>query len=285
MNQMKKKLVLVSILAIALVGTLYSLPKIVVTTKDQGAVSEQNTGQTSDEGKAEQTEAPVDSHSNETLTPEQEKALNPLRSAYQQASAVDKAETAIKLSDTFGRYQKFDSAAFYADQAARLSPQVENYLRAGDRYYEAYGFATNEEKAKMLGEKTRTYYQKALDQNSELLAAKANMAMTYVSTPSPMQGIMLLREVLDADPTNELALFNLGILSMRSNQYTKAVDRFKQILQNHPENTKAQFYLGVCLVELGKTEEATKVLADVKKKEKDPVIQQAIAELEERITN
>ena len=199
--------------------------------------------------------------------------------------AEDKAEASIKLSDTFGRYQKFDSAAFYADQAARLSPKVENYLRAGDRYYEAYGFATDEEKAKILGEKTRTYYQKALDQNSELLAAKANMAMTYVSTPSPMQGIMLLREVLDADPTNELALFNLGILSMRSNQYTKAVDRFKQILQNHPENTKAQFYLGVCLVELGKTEEATKVLADVKKKEKDPVIQQAIAELEKRITN
>lgn len=282
---MKKKLVLVSILAIALVGTLYSLPKIVVNTKDQGTVSEQTTGQASDNEESSATAAPTDSHSNETLTAEQQQVLNPLRSAYQQASTAEKAETAIKLSDTFGQYQKFDSAAFYADQAARLSPQLENYLRAGDRYYAAYGFATDEEKAKKLGEMTRTYYQKALDQNPELLAAKANMAMTYVSTPSPMQGIMLLREVLDADPTNELALFNLGILSMRSNQYTKAVERFQQILQNHPENTKAQFYLGVCLVELGRTEEATKVLSDVKKKEKDPVIQQAIAELEKRITN
>ena len=109
------------------------------------------------------------------------------------------------------------------------------------------------------------------------------MAMTYVNTPSPMQGIMLLREVLDADPTNELALFNLGILSMRSNQYTKAVERFQQILSSHPQNTKAQFYLGVRLVELGRTEEAVKVLADVKQKEKDPVIQQAISELEKRI--
>jgi Flp pilus assembly protein TadD len=89
--------------------------------------------------------------------------------------------------------------------------------------------------------------------------------------------------VLDADPTNELALFNLGILSMRSNQYTKAVERFKQILQNHPSNTKAQFYLGVSLVELGRDEEASQVLTDVKKKETDPVIQQAIGELEKRI--
>ncbi len=133
--------------------------------------------------------------------------------------------------------------------------------------------------------KTRAYYQKALDQNPDLLSAKANMAMTYVNTPSPMQGILLLREVLDADPTNELALFNLGILSMRSNQYTKAVERFQQILQNHPTNTKAQFYLGVCLVELGRNEEAAKVLAEVKQTEKDPVIQQAIGELENRLKN
>lgn len=281
---MKKTLVLVSILALALVGTLYSLPKTVVNTKDQGVVSEQNTGQqTSNE--AEQATAPADSHSNETLTPEQQQAIDPLRSAYLGAAASGKAEAAIKLSDTFGRYQKFDSAAYYAGEVVRLSPTIENYLRAGDRYYEAYGFTTDEAKASKLGEQTRSYYQKALDQNPELLSAKANMAMTYVNTPSPMQGIMLLREVLDMDPTNELALFNLGILSMRSNQYTKAVERFQQILQGHPDNTKAQFYLGVCLVELGRTEEAAKVLADVKKREKDPVIQDAISELEKRINN
>ncbi len=42
---MKKTVILVSIFAILLVGTLYSLPKIVVTTKDQGEVSQQNTEQ------------------------------------------------------------------------------------------------------------------------------------------------------------------------------------------------------------------------------------------------
>ena len=59
---MKKKLVLVSILAIALVGTLYSLPKIVVNTKDQGTVSEQTTGQASDNEESSATAAPTDSH-------------------------------------------------------------------------------------------------------------------------------------------------------------------------------------------------------------------------------
>ena len=158
-------------------------------------------------------------------------------------------------------------------------------MRAGDRYYEAYGFAVDEQKAKNLGIKTREYYQKAIDQNPGLLTAKANMAMTYVNTENPMQGILMLREVIDADPTNELALFNLGILSMRSNQYSKAADRFRQILTNNPKNTKAKFYLGLSLVELGDKEQASKVLSEVKKEEKDPVIQQAIGELEGRLGN
>ena len=278
---MKRTMILISILAIALVGTLYSLPRVVVNTKDQDSVAGQTAGHAA-EGEQE-ADVPVDTHTNAALTPEQEAEIAPLRGQYRQATAEAKASAAAQLSDIFGKYQKFDSAAYYAGQAATLQPDLENYLRAGDRYYQAYGFAAEEKKASGLGEKTRSYYQKALEQNPGLLAAKANMAMTYVNTPSPMQGIMLLREVLDADPTNELALFNLGILSMRSNQYTKAVGRFEQILQSHPGNTKAQFYLGVCLVELGRNDEAKKVLADVKKKEKDPVIQQAIGELEQRL--
>lgn len=280
---MKRTIVLVSLLAIALVGTLYSLPKIVVNTKDQGVTAAPDKAQASTAGESQSASSAVDDHSNQALTPEQLKEISPLRSKYYQASAEDKPSAAIGLSDAFGKYQKFDSAAYYAEQAAVLKPGLENFLRAADRYYEAYGFSVEEGKAKVLGEKTRTYYQKALELNPDLLSAKANMAMTYVNTPSPMQGIMLLREVLDADPTNELALFNLGILSMRSNQYAKAAERFQQILRNHPSNTKAQFYLGVSLVELGKNEEAAKILADVKRKETDPVIQQAIGELEQRI--
>ena len=278
---MKRTMILVSILALALVGTLYSLPRVVVNTKDQDTVAGQ-TAAPSSEGE-QQAGAPTDTHTNAALTPEQESEIAPLRGQYQQATAEAKATAAGQLSDMFGKYQKFDSAAYYAGEAAMLRPDLENYLRAGDRYYQAYGFAAEEKKASGLGEQTRSFYQKALQKNPGLLAAKANMAMTYVNSPSPMQGIMLLREVLDADPTNELALFNLGILSMRSNQYTKAAGRFEQILQSHPENTKAQFYLGVCLVELGRNDEAKKVLADVKKKEKDPVIQQAIGELERRL--
>jgi tetratricopeptide (TPR) repeat protein len=283
---MKKSIILSCVLAVALVGTLFSLPKVVVNTK--GKEMDKGTEQaaaTPAEATGKAPETSMNSHDGAALSPEQQKIVAQLRSGFNQAGEKDKIAAGLKLSNKFAELQKFDSAAFYAEKIALLSPVPENLVRAGDRYYEAYGFAVDEAKAKSLGIKTREFYQKAIDLNPGLLAAKANMAMTYVNTENPMQGILMLREVLDTDPTNELALFNLGILSMRSNQYSKAADRFRQILTNNPANTKAKFYLGLTLVELGDKEQARKTLLEVKKEEKDPVIQQAIGELQTRLNN
>ena len=189
----------------------------------------------------------------------------------------------MQLSDFYVEIKKFDSAAKYAETIALLDPTETNLLRAGDRYFDAFGFAADSKKSTSLGVKTREWYQKALDKNPNLLNAKANLAMTYVSTETPMQGIMLLREVLANDPTNEVALFNLGMLSMRSNQYEKAVERFRQLLKVRPTNSKARFYLGVSLAQTGKNKEALEELAKVKGEEKDPTIQAAIAELEKEL--
>lgn len=281
---MKKSIFLSCVLAVALVGTLFSLPKVVVNTKGKEVGNERNQSQAAATAAAPDSSVQSPSHE-ATIAPDQQKIVDQLRNGFENANDKEKVAAGLKLSDKFAQLQKFDSAAFFAEKAALLSPSVENLVRTGDRYYEAYGFAIDDQKAKNLGTKTREYYQKALDQNPGLLAAKANMAMTYVNTENPMQGILMLREVIDTDPTNELALFNLGILSMRSNQYSKAADRFRQILTNNPANTKAKFYLGLTLVELGNKEEARKVLSEVKKEEKDPVIQQAIGELEGRLNN
>jgi predicted Zn-dependent protease len=281
---MKKSILLSCLFAVALVGTLFSLPKVVVNTKGKEVDAEQTqTAESSTD--SVKSETPANSHDGATLSADQQKIVDQLRSGFIVATEKEKASAGLELSNKFAELQKFDSAAFYAEKVALLSPSLENWVRVGDRYYEAYGFAVDDQKAKNLGIKTREYYQKAIDQNPALLAVKANMAMTYVNTDNPMQGIMMLRDVIETDPTNELALFNMGILSMRSNQYAKAADRFKQILTNNPANTKAKFYLGLTLLELGKNDEARKVLLEVKKEEKDPIIQQAIGELEERLNN
>jgi tetratricopeptide (TPR) repeat protein len=275
--------VLVIAAIVLLTAGLYSLPKVVVQnqTKQLGGASRDGTADAAVTAAGKQPEADI--QHNQPLTPEQQQQAAQLRAGYVAASSAARPAATDKLIAFYRAISRFDSAAYYGAKVASATPGLEANLRAGDLYFEAYGFAVNEQKAAFLGEQTRAFYQKALAQNPNLLAAKANMAMTYVSTSTPMQGIMLLREVLEQDPTNELALFNLGMLSMRSGQYSKAVGRFRQILTNAPTNRKAKFYLAVCLVETNQKAEAAKLLADVKATEKDPQIQAAIRELEERI--
>lgn len=279
---MNKYVLLVIVLATALTAGLYTLPKVVVRNEDKqlGARTTQTPPAESSHTGGES--APSTAHE-KPVTPEQQKQLGSLRADFAAANLAQKESAGTKLITFFREITRYDSAAHYAGLLAEADPSERNLLRAGDQYFEAYTFSVDEKKTAELGQKTRDYYQKALAKNPNLLAAKANMAMTYVNTQTPMQGIMLLREVIQQDPTNELALFNLGLLSMRSNQYDRAIERFRQILVNNPGNRKAQFYLGVSLAEAGQNAEAKKVLAQVKQQEKDPQILAAIQEYEERL--
>jgi tetratricopeptide (TPR) repeat protein len=280
---MNRSVWIVILLATGLTGGLYSLPKVVVNTQERkltgGKDSTQSETPVADEKAGTSSKAHVT-----PLTAEQQHTVNKLQQQYTAAvKEKEKTNAALLLSDFYSEIRKFDSAAKYAEVVALLEPTEQNLLRAGDRYYDAFGFAAESNKATDLGGKTREWYQKAIDKNPDLLSAKANLAMTYVSTETPMQGIMLLREVLAADPTNEPALFNLGLLSMRSNQYEKAIERFRQLLKVRPANTKARFYLGVSLAQTGKNKEALEELSAVKQQEKDPTIQAAIVELEKEL--
>ena len=279
---MNRSILIIIAVAVGFTGLLYSLPKVVVNSQERKLTAERDkpTAQ-SDTNTKPSPSSPVHTA---PFTAAQEQELKRLQATYQAASTkVGRIKSAGLLSDWYVKVKQFDSSAKYTEIVAQLDPTMAHFLQAGDRYYDAYGFAMNEKRVNELGEKTRQWYQKALDKNPDLVAAKANMAMTYVSTNNPMQGIMLLREVLSSDPTNELALFNLGMLAMRSNQYEKALDRFRQVLRTNPLNTKARFYLGVSLAQAGKAKEALEELATVKKTEKDPTIQAAIRELEQEL--
>ncbi|MFN8349277.1 MAG: tetratricopeptide repeat protein [Spirosomataceae bacterium] len=282
---MNRSVWIVIVLATGLTGGLYSLPKVVVNTQERKLTAGKDSTQSEapESGEKKTAAAASDAHIT-PLTAEQQHTVDKLQKQYITAAEPKaKASTALQLSDFYSEIRKFDSAAKYAEALALLEPTEQNLLRAGDRYYDAFGFAAESKKAADLGKKTREWYQKAIDKNPDLLSAKANLAMTYVSTETPMQGILLLREVIAADPTNEVALFNLGLLSMRSNQYEKAIERFRQLLKVRPANTKARFYLGVSLAQTGKNKEALEELSVVKQQEKDPTIQSAIAELEKEL--
>jgi tetratricopeptide (TPR) repeat protein len=267
---MHKQQLTIIVLALGLIVGMYSLPKVIVSDKSTVLAAEATAANTVEKG--------ASTHTN-NLDAAQIAAIDDLRKAYVN-SANDQKKTifADSLANVFKKASLFDSAAHYREAIAELNPGVESWTKAGDSYFDAFGFATDPQKANQMGEKSRVFYQKVLEKDPNQLDVKANMAMTYVASSNPMQGIALLREILQQDPAHERATFNMGLLSMQSGQYDKAIERFEQVLKTHPENDQAKFYLGISYAESGHGAEAKELLQEVKKTNTDPAVQATVDE-------
>jgi cytochrome c-type biogenesis protein CcmH/NrfG len=87
----------------------------------------------------------------------------------------------------------------------------------------------------LLVQKAQSNYQEVLRQEPNNLDAKTGLGTCYVdASENPMQGIQLLLEVVKAEPENVNANLNLGMFSMRSGQYDKAIARFETVVKKLP---------------------------------------------------
>jgi len=84
-----------------------------------------------------------------------------------------------------------------------------------------------------------------------------------------MKGIMMLREVVAKNPEHENAQFNLGVLSVKSGQYDKAIDRFQTVLRINPARKEMYFLIGKTFMMEGNKEKALENLEKLKKETDD----------------
>jgi len=96
-----------------------------------------------------------------------------------------------------------------------------------------------------------------------------------------MKGIMLLREVVTADPNHEMAQFNLAMLSVKSGQLDKAIDRLTTVLKINPKRIDIYFYLGQVYTSKGDNAKAIESYNNFVTKTDDP---NAAAEVKKMIT-
>lgn len=156
-------------------------------------------------------------------------------------------------------------AAFIADDIANSQNSYNNWLASGDKFTQAYTNYKDSSAIPVLISKAIIAYNKALALNAQSLDAKTGLGVAYVTEgKNPMQGIQLLLDVVKQDPKNLKANMNLGLFSMKSGQFEKAIARFKTVLlvQQAPET---YFYLGSSYENLGAKADA--VIAYTKSKE------------------
>lgn len=269
---MLKTRIILLISAIILVLIIFNLPKVVVDNdpNELGKTTTPNTENAATQPKADSAHMP------QLSVDDQTQALS-LKEKLRVAKNTEKSIIfADSLAALYEQASKYDSAAKFIEIIAENSPTTENFMRAGNMYYEAYGFAMDPQKQSTMGKKAGTYFEKVLENNPDNLEAKNKLAMTYLTTSNPMKGIMMLREILEKDPKNEDAIFNLGVLSMQSGQYDKAVERFSSLVEINPEHMQAQFFLGVSYLETGQKDKARQQFELVKSLDNDPSVQATV---------
>jgi tetratricopeptide (TPR) repeat protein len=274
---MLRSRIVLLVIAVILVALIFTLPKVVVDNEGDAladdAAASMSEGHSPDDGHdhGSESEQNREADHGSSLTTEQIAKAEDLR--LKLISEANKEKSSIfadSLAVLYTRVNKLDSAAKYTELASNNKEEIAN------AYYEAFSFAIEPEKANALGNKARQYYTELLKEDVSRLDLKTKIAMTYVSTDNPMAGIMMLREVIEEEPTNEEALFNLGILSIQSGQHDKAIERFETLLKHHSANEQAEFYLALSYFNDDQSAKAKSLFEKIKSTSKDEQVLAAV---------
>jgi len=256
---MLRNRIVLLVISVALIVVLYSLPKVVVKNESQPVA-------------ADSLVVEADPHGGPPVTVQQ--AISRMRVQFNSEGTGEKSAIfADSLADLYLEAGRFDSAAWYADKSAAFFNTMESWIKAGESYYNAYTFAMDQQKQNEMAAKAQQYFGLVLKSDPGNLEVKSKMAMTYLTSANPMQGITLLREVLAEDPKNQSALFNLGMLSVQSGQYDRAIERLNELLAINPRHVQAQLLLGVSYMNKGDKKLAREQFEKVKQLDNDPAVQ------------
>lgn len=236
---------------------IYQLPKSVVANESQLGTGAVDTPQP-----------------HGAVPPAQAEAIRKVRAQYNAHSSKEKnAIFADSLASLYKAAGKFDSAAWFAEEAATFFASYASFLKAADNYYEAYFFALEPTRQKALAEKAQQYYGRVLETDPGNLDIRTKVAMTRLATSPPMQAIGELKGILEENPDHEGALYNLGVLSLQTNQYAAAIERFERLVEVNSQNVQAHLLLGVAYANEGQKGKARQQFEKVKQLDPDPAVQ------------
>jgi tetratricopeptide (TPR) repeat protein len=281
---MNKKQIGLVVATLAIVGYLYSLPvKGLIKASephDEAAQSAPGAGMAASNVTVATVSEPAKAAIGQGLAA----TINELEEALANAPGdADRLSVQKQLAKHWDDVNQPAPAAFYYQAVGRADNSFTAWLNAGNRFNDAFKIEQDTAVSPAFITGAVEAFGNALKLKPEDLEAKTGLGVAYVNGgASPMQGITLLREVVAKDPKNLSANLNLGLFSMKSGQYDKAVDRFKTVISVKP-SIESYFYLAETYKQLGRKTEAIAAYEKCKDLIPDPVfgkrIDQYIKEL------
>ena len=217
----------------------------------------------------------VSKASKQNLNANLNKQISDLEATLKGASDSEKLSLYKQLAQQWDDVNLAAPAAFYYELIALKEPAYSSWLKTGDRFTDAYQQTADTTMQPVLVQKAISSYQQADKLQPNTPEVKIGLGIAYAGRPNPMQGIQLLLDVVKNDPKNLKANLNLGLLSMKSGQFEKAVERFKTVISQAP-SAEAWFYLASSYENMGKKSDAIGAYLKTKEIAADPNMSQFV---------
>lgn len=263
---------------IIVIGSVVALVAVLLAQPIKGLVNKEKQTAAASESKPsnEVNLENISSMTKQSLDASLVKEISDIEGQVAKASGEDKIKLLQQLANKWEDVAKPAPQAFVYEEMAKVSPKFEYWLKAGNAYRAAYTNLQDSTLAQALNQNAIHAYEAALKANTGSLDAKTGLGAAMVSgTNNPMAGIALLREVVAADPKNLEANKTLGLFSLQSRQFDKAIERFKTVIDQKPD-AESYFYLATGYENIGMKKEAVTAFQKSKELAADPSLSQFI---------
>lgn len=265
------KQIVVVVVVVVMIGALLAQPIKGLVDKQ-----EENTTAAADDASSMYTLKSVSELAKQGINATLAQDISAIEQQAETAQGEQKVTLLQSLANKWEDLAKPIPQGFIYKEMAETTPTLDFWVKSGDAFRKGYTNQQDTALASALNQLAIESYEKAIELDANSLAAKTGLGASLVTGSSnPMAGIALLREVVQADPKNLDANRTLGLFSMQSGQFDRAIERFQTVIEIQAD-AESYFYLATAYEKIGQKSQAIAAYQKSKELAADPTLSQYI---------
>jgi len=185
------------------------------------------------------------------ITPSQAQRLTALENSVTRGDVKDQQIHAFHEIARFwlDSARKFDLYAYYTSEAAKLENSEKSLTFAARLFLDRLMMSGDPAMQNWLANNAKVLLENALKINPANDSSSIGLGACYLFgniSSNPMEGITLIKKVVDRNPENVYGQMMLALGGKKSGQYDKAIERFLLVVKKEPDNIEAIFHIAEC---------------------------------------
>ncbi len=180
----------------------------------------------------------------------------------------------------------FEPSAWYTAEAARLENSEKSLTFAAHLFLDNLQRDDNPALIRWRALQAKDLFERSLKINPDNDSSNVGLGACYLFgniSDAPMEGIAMIRKVVEKDSTNLFAQITLAKGAMYSQQFERAADRLQTILRLQPSNLEAKLLLAEAYERMGQKADAVQWYQESLKSVDNPQARQEISKRIEQL--